>query len=161
MTKKAKNRTVLILHNIRSTYNVGAMFRTAEATGIEKIYLTGITPTPLDRFGKERKDIAKSALGAEKMVAWEYVKNIGTLTGKLTKEKFSLIGVEQDAQAIDYKKFKPKERMAFVMGNEVSGIEKSVLKKCDTILEISMKGKKESLNVSVAAGIVLFRVLNI
>lgn len=161
MIKKTKTRYILILHNIRSTYNVGAMFRTAEAAGVEKIYLTGITPAPLDRFGKERKDVAKSALGSEKMVPWECVKNISALVGKLKKEKFSIVAVEQDKNAIDYKKLKSKQRMAFVMGNEVSGIEKSVLKKCDAILEIPMKGKKESLNVSVAAGIVLFRVLNV
>ena len=161
MTKKTKLRAVLIIHNIRSTYNVGAMFRTAEAAGVEKIYLTGITPMPLDRFGKERKDVAKSALGSEKMVSWEYCKNINTLILKLKKEKFSIIAVEQDKNSIDYKKFKSKQRMAFVMGNEVSGIEKSFLKKCDAILEIPMKGKKESLNVSVAAGIILFRILNV
>jgi len=159
--KKETKENILIIHNIRSVVNVGAMFRTADAVGIDKIYLTGYTPTPLDRFGRKRGDLAKSALGAEEFVSWEYKKNIASLITKLKKEKFLIIGLEQDKKSVDYKKIKLKNKNAFIMGTEVSGIPKSVLKKCDVIAEIPMKGKKESLNVSVACGVFLFRVCNL
>ena len=152
---------ILILHNIRSVENVGAMFRTADAVGINKIYLTGYTPTPLDRFGRKRGDLAKSALGAEEFVLWEQKKNIFSLLTKLKKEKYFIIGIEQDKKSVDYRKVKPKSKNAFIVGAEVIGIPKNILKKCDIIAEIPMRGKKESLNVSVATGVVLFRILNL
>ncbi|MFA6257584.1 MAG: TrmH family RNA methyltransferase [Candidatus Paceibacterota bacterium] len=159
MKKIQKN--ILILHNIRSVENVGAMFRTADAAGINKIYLTGYTPTPLDRFGRKRGDLAKSALGAEEFVPWEQKKSISTLLTKLKKEKFLIIGIEQDKKSVDYKKVKLQNKNAFLVGEEVAGISKSNLKKCDIIAEIPMRGKKESLNVSVAIGIALFRILKL
>lgn len=144
---------------MRSVLNVGAMFRTADAAGINKIYLTGYTPAPTDRFGRKRKDLAKSALGAEEFVPWEQKKNITSLLTKLKKEGSLIIGVEQHKQSIDYKKVKIRDRNVFVVGAEVTGIPKNILKKCDIIAEIPMRGRKESLNVSVALGVVLFRVL--
>lgn len=158
---KTNQENILILHNIRSVENVGAMFRTADAVGINKIYLTGYTPTPLDRFGRKRGDLAKSALGAEEFVSWEQKKNIFPLLTKLKKEKYLIIGIEQDKKSVDYKKVILKNKNAFLVGEEVAGISKSNLKKCDVIAEIPMGGKKESLNVSVATGIALFRILNI
>lgn len=154
---------ILILNDIRSVENVGAMFRTADAAGIDKIYLTGYTPTPLDRFGRKRGDLAKSALGAEEFVKWEQKKNILQLLTKLKKEKYLIIGIEQDKKSIDYKKLKVTsyKLKAFIVGTEVTGIPKNILKKCDIIAEIPMRGKKESLNVSVATGIALFRILNV
>lgn len=151
----------LILHDIRSAQNVGAMFRTAEAAGISKIYLSGYTPAPLDRFGKERKDVAKASLGAEKMIPWVEAKSIGALMGKLKMEKFQMIAIEQSEKSVDYKKVKAKNNIVFIVGNEVTGLSPAILKKCDVIAEIPMQGKKESLNVSVALGIALFRILNI
>jgi len=159
--KESTKENIVILHNIRSVENVGAMFRTADAAGINKIYLTGYTPAPLDRFGRKRKDIAKSALGAEEYVPWEYKKSIYPLLAKLKREKYLIIGIEQDKRSIDYKKVKIKRRNTFIVGAEVTGIPQNILKKCDTIAEIPMKGKKESLNVSVALGIAIFRVLSI
>ena len=156
-----KKENILILQDIRSTQNVGAIFRTAEAAGIDKIYLTGYTPTPLDRFGKKRKDVAKSALGAEELVPWESKKSLIALIRKLKKEGYLIIAIEQDKKSIDYKKVKLSKKNAFIMGTEVTGIPKNILKECDVVAEISMKGKKESLNVSVATGIALFRILNI
>ena len=103
---KTNQENILILHNIRSVENVGAIFRTADSVGINKIYLTGYTPTPLDRFGRKRRDLAKSALGAEEFVAWEQKKNISALLTKLKKEKYLIIGIEQDKKSIDYKKVK-------------------------------------------------------
>lgn len=156
-----RKETILILHDIRSAVNVGAMFRTAEAAGISKIYISGYTPAPLDRFGRERKDVAKASLGAEKMILWVEVKSLGVLMGKLKKEGFQVIGLEQSSKSVDYKKIKTKDKIAFMVGNEVTGISPSILKKCDIIAEIPMRGRKESLNVSVALGIALFRILNI
>lgn len=156
-----KKETVVVLHNIRSVYNAGAIFRTADAAGISKIYLTGYTSTPLDRFGRERKDFAKSALGAQKSVPWEYVKSSSVLIKILKKDDFEVVAVEQSKDSIDYKRFKPKQKTVFLFGNEVRGISSQFLKKCDKIIEIPMRGKKESLNVSVSAGIVLFRVLGV
>jgi tRNA G18 (ribose-2'-O)-methylase SpoU len=159
-----KNKqNILILNDIRSVENVGAIFRTADAAGIDKIYLTGYTPCPLDRFGRKRGDLAKSALGAEEFVKWEQKKNILPLLAKLKKEKYLIIGIEQDKKSIDYKKLKVTSHKlkAFIVGTEVTGISKNILKKCDVIAEIPMRGKKESLNVSVATGIALFRMLNL
>jgi tRNA G18 (ribose-2'-O)-methylase SpoU len=152
---------ILILNDIRSTQNVGAMFRTADAAGITKIYLTGYTPAPVDRFGKKRTDIAKSALGAEEFIAWESKKNLPVLINKLKKEEYLIVGIEQADNSVDYKKIKSTNKNVFIMGTEVPGIPKNILNKCDIIAEIPMVGKKESLNVSVACGIALFRILNI
>jgi 23S rRNA (guanosine2251-2'-O)-methyltransferase len=157
-----KNKKIyLILHNIRSVQNVGAVFRTADATGISKIYLTGYTATPVDRFGRERNDIAKTALGAQKNIEWEYIKSANYIINKLRKQKVEIIAIEQSVNAIDYKKLKIKKDTAFVFGNEVRGLSKSILNKSDKIAQIPMLGKKESLNVSVAVGVFLFRVLNV
>jgi len=159
MTKNQEN--ILILPDIRSAQNVGAIFRTAEAVGISKIYLAGYTPCPVDKFNRIRKDISKSALGAELIVPWEYKKSLSVLLTKLKKENYKIIAIEQDKNSVDYKKVRLSHKNAFIVGTEVSGLPKSILKKCDIIAEIPMKGKKESLNVSVATGVALFRILSI
>ncbi len=160
MMTKTKN-AVLILLDIRSAHNVGSIFRTADGAGVKKIYLVGTTPTPLDRFGRARKDVAKVALGAEKTVAWEYVKTISPLITKLKKDGFQIIAIEQDEKSVDYKKVKTGDRVAFIVGSETDGVPKKVLDKCDFVAEISMYGEKESLNVGVATGIALFGILKI
>jgi 23S rRNA (guanosine2251-2'-O)-methyltransferase len=154
------DKYVLVLNNIRSALNVGSIFRTADAVGIDIIYLVGVTPRPTDKFGRIQKDIAKSALGAEKIVTWKYTKSILPLIARLKKDNYKIIAIEQDENSIDYRKIKIGEKNAFILGEEVNGINKKILNKCDTIVEIPMYGKKESLNVSVACGVVLFRILN-
>jgi 23S rRNA (guanosine2251-2'-O)-methyltransferase len=151
--------SVLILPDIRSAINVGAIFRTADAVGISKIYLTGYTPRPTDKFGRVQKDIAKSALGAENFVPWEYSKSVISVINKLKKKGYEIIAIEQDKRAIDYRKIKISDKVVIIMGPEVTGIPKKILDKCDIIAEIPMHGKKESLNVSVACGVALFRIL--
>ncbi|MFH1402396.1 MAG: TrmH family RNA methyltransferase [Patescibacteria group bacterium] len=154
----------LILHNIRSVYNVGSIFRTADACGVSKIFLTGYTPTLLDKFGREAGGFAKTALGAEKNIPWEYFSQPAPLLQKLHEQNFQIIAIEQSKNSVDYKKINPLndgQKIAFLLGNEVRGISESLLKKCNIIAEIPMRGKKESLNVSVSAGIALFRILNI
>lgn len=153
----SKKETYLLLHNIRSVHNIGAIFRTADALGVSKIYLSGYSPTPLDRFGNKRKDFVKCALGSENSVPWEYVKNQSNLINRLKKDKFTIISVEQNKKSVDYKKIEPKAKNLIIFGNEVSGVSKNLISKSDVVAEIPMRGQKESLNVSVSAGIVLFR----
>lgn len=153
----------VILDNIRSLYNVGSIFRTADAAGIEKIYLCGITPEPTDNFGKPRQQFVKVSLGAEKSVKWEKAKATGKLIDRLKKDGFKIFAVEQNKKSISYYSLRltayDLRRIALVFGNEVKGISPAILKKADKILEIPMRGKKESLNVSVAVGIVAFGLL--
>src|SRR3989344_9127600 len=149
-------KSILIIHNVRSVENVGAMFRTADAAGVNKIYLTGYTPAPFDRFGRKREDLAKSALGAEDFVKWESKKSLPALIRSLRREKYLIMAIEQAENSIDYRKVKLKNKNIFIVGPEVAGLSKNILKKCDIIAEIPMKGQKESLNVSVACGVALF-----
>jgi 23S rRNA (guanosine2251-2'-O)-methyltransferase len=161
MTKLVTSEVVVLLHDIRSTHNVGSIFRTADSLGVNKIYISGYTPTPDDKFGRARKDIAKVALGAEKTIPWECVKDTKSLIKKLKKQKFQIVAIEQSKNSIDYKKVKVEDRVMFIVGNEVLGVEENVLKLCDVVAEVPMQGQKESLNVSVAFGVALFRMLNI
>lgn len=150
----------LILDNIRSVHNVGSTFRTAETAGISKIYLIGTTPTPVDRFGRKREDLAKVALGAEDLVPWEYFENGIALIKKLKKDGYKIIALEQAPNSINYKKAKATAKTALILGNEVDGVSKDLLKLSDEIAEIPMKGEKESLNVSVAAGVMIFQLID-
>ncbi len=151
---------VLILDNIRSVANVGSIFRTADCLGVSKIILVGTTPTPLDRFGRKRKDFIKVSLGAEQFVSWEVAKSLSVKIKQLKKEGYKIIALEQNKRS---KKLgvgsKKKEKFALIVGNEVDGISRLNLDMCDEIVEIPMRGKKESMNVSVATGIALFNLL--
>ncbi len=153
--------SALILHNIRSVHNVGSIFRTADAAGVAKIILSGYTPAPVDRFKVPRKDFIKVSLGAEQTIPWEQTKTLAAAIKILRKENYFVAAVEQAKNSTplcDFKK--PKDRpLALVLGNEVRGVSKQSLKLVDAIIEIPMKGKKESLNVSVAAGIAMFTLL--
>ena len=147
----------LILHNIRSVFNVGSIFRTADAFGVKKIYLTGYTPDPA----------RKTALGAEKYVKWERFsakggKNIHRLIPWLKSEGFLIVSLEQAKKSINIQKFSKRKfkNLTLILGNEVRGLPKSILQKSDVIVEIPMHGKKESLNVSVAAGVALYAIIN-
>jgi 23S rRNA (guanosine2251-2'-O)-methyltransferase len=151
---------VLILDNIRSVVNVGAIFRTADAVGVDKIFLIGITPAPVDRFGRERQDLAKAALGGEKSVQWEQRKNIDEVISELKEQDFDIVALELDEKAVDYKSIEIKSNTAVIVGNEVDGISDDVLNKVDTIAQIPMNGIKESLNVSVATGVLLYRLFD-
>jgi tRNA G18 (ribose-2'-O)-methylase SpoU len=138
-----------ILHNIRSCYNVGAIFRTGDAILIEKIYLTGYTCNPENNLEK----IKKTALSAESYVKWEYKKNLNQVIEKLKKEKVEIVALETENKAIPYFKFKPIFPLAILVGNEKRGIDKRILKKIDSVVKIPMLGKKESLNVAIAFSI--------
>lgn len=158
---KKGREVVVVLPDIRSALNVGSIFRTSDACGISKIYLVGYTPAPIDQFGRISKEITKTALGAEKNIVWEKLDSLTKLLIKLKKDGFYIIAIEQANNSVDYRKVRPQEKTAFIFGNEVEGLSESILKKCDVVAEISMKGEKESLNVSVSAGVALFRILDI
>lgn len=170
---------IVILWNIRSLHNVGSIFRTSDAVGVEKIYLVGFTPTPRDRFGDLRPDLQKVALGAERTVSWEHlsVHSAKKLLPALKQQGFTVLAVEQHKRSIPYFRLSSKnafERLVLLVGNEVGGLPPPILEVADKILEIPMRGKmvrhpehlknqhpklragKESLNVSVALGVVAF-----
>src|SRR3989338_2009447 len=153
---------IVILHNIRSLYNVGSVFRTADAVGIEKIYLCGITPKPVDEFGKPRQQLTKVSLGEEKYVEWEYCKSTARLIDKLKKEKYKIFAVEQSKKSTPYNTTASGSgrKIVLVLGNEIKGLPQSILSRAERILEIPMKGRKESLNVAVAFGVIAFHLIN-
>lgn len=133
------------------------MFRTADAAGVERIILSGYTPTPKDRFNQPRKDFAKVSLGAEHSVPWVYVKTLNTTLSRLKKMGYTLAALEQAKNSVNiFDAHLGTKPLALIVGNEVRGVSPALLKKADVILEIPMRGKKESLNVSVATGIALF-----
>jgi len=157
------NELFLILHNIRSAYNVGAILRTAEGAGVARVYFSGYTPTPAEKnkifISLAQKMIAKTALGAQEIVAWEKVESIEKLLEDLKKKKIKIIALEKVAGATDLKDFKARFPMALFLGNEVEGVPREILDNSDEIISIPMRGKKESLNVSVAAGIAIYEIL--
>jgi len=145
---------ILILDNIRSRENVGSIFRSADAFGVGKIYLCGITPIP------PHEKISKSALGADEYVPWEYSKRTIDTVKRLKKNGVRIIALEQSKRSIDIRTLNHAGIIALVVGNEVKGVGKGILKSCDNIIEIKMHGKKESLNVSVATGIAIYELKN-
>tara|TARA_B100001179_G_C18533442_1_gene378227 strand:+ start:107 stop:580 length:474 start_codon:yes stop_codon:yes gene_type:complete len=149
------------LHNIRSVYNVGSIFRTADAVGIDHIYLSGYTPLPVDRFGRQRSDMHKIALGAEQSVSWSELKNIPGDIAQLQEQGSFLVLVEQDKHSVNYRNIPiPTDCPEIIigMGEETKGFEQELLSYADVIAEIPMRGDKESLNVSVAFGIVAYQL---
>ncbi|MCK0202862.1 RNA methyltransferase [Ornithobacterium rhinotracheale] len=144
---------VVVLDNIRSMHNVGAVFRTGDAFVIEKLVLCGITATP------PNKEIRKTAIGATESVTWEYEKETIDAVQKLKDEGYKIVCVEQVESSTDFTDFVPEkgEKYALVLGNEVSGVQQSVVDLSDICLEIPQSGTKHSLNVSVCAGIVMWQ----
>jgi len=149
-----KKEMIVILDNIRSRENVGSIFRTADAAGVSKIYLCGITPTP------PHEKISKTALGAENYISWEYHAKAGNLLQKLKikNQKLKIVALEQTKQSQNLFKYKPRFPLVLVLGNEVKGLPQSILKKCDKKISIPMYGKKESLNVAVAFGVAAYQL---
>lgn len=143
----------IIAHNIRSLHNVGSVFRSADAFGVERIYLTGYTATP------PRKEIAKTALGSEDQVAWEFHADVLPFITQLKKDGFTVLALENASGTepiLEVAKRLDPTRVVLLLGSEVEGVDKDVLAACDGAVEIPMPGRKRSLNVSVATGIALF-----
>lgn len=151
-----RRKQYVILHNVRSAHNVGSVFRTADGAGVSKIFLSGYTPAPKDRFGRMHAEIAKTSLGASETVPFEIIENIHELISRLKKEHIEVVAVEQTSKAIAYESYMPTKNTAFIFGNEVTGVEEEILEMADAHIQLPMRGSKESLNVSVCAGIVLF-----
>ena len=157
-------RTItLVLHNIRSTHNVGAIFRTAEGFGVTKIICSGYTPYPLLENDVRLPHIAhkltaqihKTALGAESMVPFSYYE---TIEEWIKSYEFPIIALEQTVNSIQLEQFKAPDTFALLLGEEVQGIDENILGLCSNAVEIPMVGKKESFNVSVANGIALYQL---
>jgi len=153
---------IVIAHNIRSTHNVGAIFRTAEGFGVQKIILSGYTPYPkvtndprLPHIAEKlHSQIHKTALGAEDMVPFEY--QLTPDIAALRQAGYRIVGLEQAPRSVLLPRYETPEKIALLLGEEVHGIPDDLLQVCDDIIEIPMVGKKESFNVSVAAGIALY-----
>ena len=150
-----KSPVALVLDNVRSMHNVGAIFRTADAFALEKIWLCGITPRPPHR------EITKTALGSEESMAWEYRAETVAAITELKKSDYQIIAVEQTTGSVALPQFQPLSGrpLALVLGNEVFGVDDAVLALCDLAVEIPQFGTKHSLNVGVAAGVVLWDAL--
>ena len=142
----------LMAHNIRSLWNVGSFFRTCDALGIEHLYLTGYTGHP------PRKEISKTAIGAELSVPWEHARDPLLILRKLKQEGWQIVSLELHEDAVDLAKFKPKQKVCLIVGHELTGVPDDLLALSDAIVQIPMHGKKESLNVAVATGIALHHV---
>jgi len=146
-------RKIIVLDNIRSLHNVGSIFRTADSSGFEKLYLCGMTGTPPDRR------IEKVSLGAENFIPWEYCENTLECLEALKKDDYKLLALEQTTKASNVLEVTPPdEDIALILGNEVEGLSAEVLKAADMHLEIPMRGQKGSLNVSVAAGVAMYQL---
>ena len=140
----------VLLNNIRSLHNVGSVFRTSDGAGVKKIFLTGQTGYP------PREEISKTALGAEETVPWAYYIDPIDCIKELRRKGIKIVALEQTGRSMDYRKFRPKYPLCLVVGHEIEGVQKKILSLCDSVIEIPMGGKKQSLNVSVAFGIAVY-----
>lgn len=141
----------VLLNDIRSLYNVGSIFRTADGIGVEKIWLCGITGFPPDT------QISKTALGAEKEVPWEYRRDACEVLRELKAQGYEIVFLEQTEGSLPYEDYEPSSPICLVLGNETAGVSSELLSLCDRTIEIEMAGLKNSLNVAVAFGVVGFR----
>ncbi|MFC1608903.1 RNA methyltransferase [Patescibacteria group bacterium] len=163
--KDEKKELCFILHNIRSAYNVGSIFRTADSVGVSRMYLSGYTPTPFVYKNKAlhqtkaEKMLAKTALGAQAYLEWEKSEDIFELIDSLKNDGYKVIALEQDEVSVSYDELESGGKMALILGNEPSGVDQEVLDVCDSIIEIPMRGRKKSLNVSVAAGVASYELM--
>jgi tRNA G18 (ribose-2'-O)-methylase SpoU len=150
------SKTIFILaHNIRSLYNIGSIFRTADAARVDKIILTGYSGSP------PQLEIDKTALGATKFVNWEYQPDPLTVIADLKLQGFLIVALEKTKNSIDYRQFKPRFPLCLVLGHEVLGVDKKIIAQADTVIELPMYGQKTSLNVAVAFGISVYKLREI
>lgn len=147
-----ERRIVLVAHNIRSLWNVGSFFRTADAFAVEKVYLTGYTGTP------PRKEISKTSLGADEWLPWEHADDPATVLAALKADGWTIAALELTPDAVDIATYDPPDKLCLILGHEVTGVSDDLIGLCDVALQIPMLGKKESLNVAVATGVALHRL---
>lgn len=147
---------VIVLDNLRSAHNVGAIFRTADAFGVINIFCCGTTPTMTTAGRKAIRELKKTALGAEDVVPWEYHADVGRVVARLRRRGYEVVALEQHVRSRSLWRVRPRFPLALVAGNEVDGVSSAVLRRADMIVHIPMLGQKESLNVAVACGIALY-----
>jgi 23S rRNA (guanosine2251-2'-O)-methyltransferase len=163
---KGERRIILVVHNVRSAHNVGALLRTADGLGIYKVTLSGYTPYPAaaedDRLPhiaqKTNRSIQKTALGAETSVVWEKIDNIQDYLNHLRSEGYQIAALEQTAASQNLPDFKPPNKLALVVGNEIEGLDTELLNSINIRLQIPMLGAKESFNVAAAAAMALYHL---
>jgi 23S rRNA (guanosine2251-2'-O)-methyltransferase len=153
-------RVVVVLDNIRSLYNTGSILRTADAAGVDRVVLCGITPRP-DQGSRQRRAIAKTALGAEDMVRWEYQPDTAAAMTSLRSDGYHLVGVEPSADAVNLYQWTPTWPVCLVFGHERDGMSSLAAAAVDTVVRSPMLGKKGSLNVATAAGVVLYELVRL
>lgn len=153
-------RVIVLLDNIRSLYNTGSILRTADASGVGRVVLCGITPRP-DQGGRQRRAIAKTALGAENSVAWEYQPDAHAALRSLTAAGYHAVAVETSPEAVNLFEWTPRWPVCLVFGHEVDGVSSSLNLHVETVIRIPMLGQKRSLNVATAAGVVLYELLRL
>lgn len=162
-----KPKISVVAHNIRSSHNIGSLFRTCDGFGVEHLYLSGYTPYPhTDNdqrlphiVEKIAADIHKTALGAEHTVAFSHIEHIEDTIEAFKAHGYHIVGLEQDTQATALPEYTSPHKILLLLGEEVNGIDEALKKRCDDLIEIPMSGEKESFNVSVAAGIALYGLL--
>ena len=148
--EKPNRDIVVVLPDIRSAYNTGSFFRTGDAAGISKIYLSGYTAPPPHRY------VAKVALGADEHIPWEYMEETEDVIAQLREEGYQLVAVEQTENSVDYREAQYSDKVALIFGNEIRGVSSEVADLCDIAVELPMAGMKKSLNVAVSGGIMLY-----
>lgn len=158
MPESSNQRIVVLLDNIRSLYNTGSILRTADASGVERVVLCGITPRP-DQGSRQRRAIAKTALGAENSVQWEYKPDAHAALRSLTAEGYQTVAVEISPLAVNLFEWTPRWPVCLVFGHEVEGVSSDLAAHVETTIRIPMLGQKRSLNVATAAGVVLYELL--
>lgn len=157
---------ILIAHNLRSSHNVGSLLRTAEGLGINQVILSGYSPYPISDNDtrlphialKIDKQIAKTALGAEKMVNWRHLEDINLLLVELSDQGYRIVGLEQTEHSIELNNYQSPDKIALIIGREVEGLELEIINQCDQLVEIPMLGRKESFNVVQAAAMALYQI---
>jgi tRNA G18 (ribose-2'-O)-methylase SpoU len=151
----SNSRNIYVIANdIRSLHNVGSIFRSCDAFGISKLFLTGITGIP------PRKEISKVSLGSEHRLPWEKSESAAELIQKLKKEGVAVVALDNQSESVDISSYCWPNNIALLLGNEVDGIDKKLVELCDGVVEIPMQHSKKSLNVSVALGIALFALVS-
>lgn len=155
-----RGRVVVVLDNIRSLYNTGSIFRTADGAGVDRVILCGITPRP-DQGGKQRRAIAKTALGAEDTVPWDYEPDVRLALTRLRADGYQIVAVETSPDSVSVFDFTPAWPVCLVFGHEKDGVSPELASHIDTVVRIPMLGQKRSLNVATAAGVVLYDLVRL
>lgn len=167
-SSNTKSDVIVVAHNIRSLYNIGALFRTCEGLGVKKLILSGYSAYPKTKSDKRLpheslkidKAISKTALGAEKLLDWQKVDNLSGLIDSYRGKGYKIVALEQSPRSINLFNYKPPAKILLILGNELSGVDNGLMSSADDVIEIPMSGQKNSFNVVVAAAIAISHLIN-